>query len=60
MDQFIAYSDYDEFLAVAPVEPPATPRAVFVGVLERYKAVDVLLDAWELVAGAAPRRPGSP
>ena len=54
MDRFIAYSDYDEFLAVAPVEPPDAPRALFVGVLERYKAVDVLLDAWPLVTERAP------
>ena len=54
MDRFIAYSDYDEFLAVAPVEPPDVPRALFVGVLERYKAVDVLLDAWPLVTRAPP------
>jgi glycosyltransferase involved in cell wall biosynthesis len=54
MDQFIAYSDYDEFLAIAPVEPPSTPHVVFVGVLERYKAVDVLLDAWALVTERLP------
>ena len=54
MDRFIAYSDYDEFLAVAPVEPPDAPRALFVGVLERYKAVDVLLDAWPLVTERLP------
>ena len=49
MDRFIAYSDYGEFLAVAPVEPPDAPRVLYVGVLERYKAVDVLLDAWDAV-----------
>jgi glycosyltransferase involved in cell wall biosynthesis len=54
VDQFIAYSDYEEFLRVAPVEPPTTPRAVFIGVLERYKAVDVLLDAWRTVVERMP------
>jgi glycosyltransferase involved in cell wall biosynthesis len=54
MDQFIAYSDYDEFLRVATTPPPDEPRALFVGMLERYKAVDVLLDAWELVAASLP------
>jgi glycosyltransferase involved in cell wall biosynthesis len=54
VDQFIAYSDYAEFLTIEPVEPPATPRALFIGVLERYKAVDVLLDAWQLVAERMP------
>ncbi len=54
MDRFIAYSDYDEFLAAAPVEPPDAPRALFVGALERPKAVDVLLDAWPLVIESVP------
>jgi glycosyltransferase involved in cell wall biosynthesis len=54
IDRFIAYSDYDEFLTVAPVEPPDAPRALFVGMLERYKAVDVLLDAWPLVTARLP------
>ncbi len=54
MDRFIAYSDYEEFLAVAPAEPPDAPRALFVGALERPKAVDVLLDAWPLVTEAVP------
>ncbi len=30
VDRFIAYSDYDEFLALAPAEPPDAPRALFV------------------------------
>ena len=55
MDHYIAYSDYDQFLAVAPEAPPARPRVLFAGMLERYKAVDVLLDAWTSVAPAAPR-----
>jgi glycosyltransferase involved in cell wall biosynthesis len=54
MDQYIAYSDYDEFLAVAPEALPAEPRVLFAGMLERYKAVDVLLDAWEIVAERLP------
>lgn len=54
IDRFIAYSDYDEFLTVAPVDPPSSPRALFVGVLERYKAVDVLLDAWASVLERLP------
>jgi glycosyltransferase involved in cell wall biosynthesis len=35
---------------------PQPPAALFVGVLERYKAVDVLAEAWRL---AAPRLPGA-
>jgi glycosyltransferase involved in cell wall biosynthesis len=38
------------------VPQPEHPVALFVGVLERYKAVDVLADAWRR---AAPRVPGA-
>jgi glycosyltransferase involved in cell wall biosynthesis len=38
-----------------PVAPlPERPRALFVGVLERYKAFDVLADAWRRVAPDSP------
>ena len=51
---FPAFMDLDRFLG--PVAPlPAEPAALFVGVLERYKDVDGLADAWRL---AAPRLPG--
>jgi glycosyltransferase involved in cell wall biosynthesis len=33
---------------------PDAPRALFVGVLERYKAFDVLADAWRQVAAELP------
>jgi glycosyltransferase involved in cell wall biosynthesis len=52
---FPAFMDLEPFLADPPAPLPERPRAVFVGVLERYKAVDVLADAWRL---AAPRLPG--
>ena len=39
-----------------PVPLPEQPRALFVGVLERYKDVDGLAAAWRL---AAPRLPGA-
>ena len=46
--------DFDSFLQ-DPVQPlPERPQALFVGVLERYKNVDGLADAWRL---AAPRVP---
>ena len=35
---------------------PRRPRALFVGVLERYKAVDVLAEAWR---ASSPRLPGA-
>jgi len=52
--EFAAFMDLEPFLEAAPAELPATPTVLFVGVLERYKAVDVLADAWRL---AAPRIP---
>ncbi len=50
---FAAFMDLEPFLA-EPVALPERPVALFVGVLERYKAVDVLAEAWRL---AAPRVP---
>jgi glycosyltransferase involved in cell wall biosynthesis len=52
--QFAAFMDLEPFLEGEPVSPPSRPLALFVGVLERYKAVDVLADAWRR---AAPRLP---
>ncbi|MFL5919006.1 MAG: glycosyltransferase family 4 protein [Gaiellaceae bacterium] len=55
-DEFPAFMDFDSFLQ-EPTQPlPDTPRALFVGVLERYKNVDGLADAWR---AAAPRVPGA-
>ena len=51
---FPAYVDAEAFLERAPAPLPDTPRAVFVGVLERYKAFDTLVEAWRR---AAPRVP---
>jgi glycosyltransferase involved in cell wall biosynthesis len=48
--------DLDAFLERPPAPLPAEPVALFVGVLERYKAVEVLAEAWRL---AAPRLPGA-
>ena len=53
---FAAFMDLEPFLATPPAPLPEQPTALFVGVLERYKAVDVLADAWRL---AAPRVPGA-
>jgi glycosyltransferase involved in cell wall biosynthesis len=53
-DEFPAYMDFDSFLQTPPQPLPTAPRALFVGVLERYKNVDGLADAWRL---AAPRVP---
>jgi glycosyltransferase involved in cell wall biosynthesis len=51
---FPAYVDAASFLDRPPAPLPARPRAVFVGVLERYKAFDTLVEAWRR---AAPRVP---
>jgi glycosyltransferase involved in cell wall biosynthesis len=51
---FPSYVDADAFLARRPAPLPGRPRAVFVGVLERYKAFDTLVAAWRL---ATPRVP---
>jgi glycosyltransferase involved in cell wall biosynthesis len=54
--EFAAFMDLEPFLETAPGPLPHRPTVLFVGVLERYKAVDVLADAWRL---AAPRVPGA-
>src|SRR5205823_15015570 len=53
---FPSYVDAEAFLERPPEPLPERPRAVFVGVLERYKAFDTLAEAWRL---AAPRVPGA-
>jgi glycosyltransferase involved in cell wall biosynthesis len=53
-DEFPAYMDFDSFLQTTPQPLPERPQALFVGVLERYKNVDGLAEAWRL---AAPRVP---
>ncbi|MGZ8702230.1 MAG: glycosyltransferase family 4 protein [Gaiellaceae bacterium] len=55
-DEFPAYMDFDSFLQEQPKPIPARPQALFVGVLERYKNVDGLADAWRR---AAPRVPAA-
>ena len=52
--EFAAFVDFDEFRVTPPTPLPARTRLLFVGVLEQYKGVDVLADAWRL---AAPRVP---
>jgi glycosyltransferase involved in cell wall biosynthesis len=52
--EFAAFMDLEPFLERPPEPLPERPAALFVGVLERYKAVDILAEAWRL---AAPRLP---
>jgi glycosyltransferase involved in cell wall biosynthesis len=51
---FPSYVDADAFLARPPAQLPERPRAVFVGVLERYKAFDTLAEAWRIAAPQVP------
>jgi len=53
-DEFPAYMDFDSFLQQAPQPQPERPQALFVGVLERYKNVDGLAEAWRGVAAEVP------
>lgn len=52
--EFIPFVDRDVFLAGPPAPLPERPRAVFVGVLERYKGFDTLAAAWPRVVAAVP------
>lgn len=53
---FPTYTDLTPFLERPPAPLPDRPQALFVGVLEPYKNVDGLAEAWRL---AAPRVPGA-
>jgi glycosyltransferase involved in cell wall biosynthesis len=53
---FTAYYDASAFRDRPVVPLPQAPRALFVGVLERYKNVEGLVEAWRL---AAARMPGA-
>jgi glycosyltransferase involved in cell wall biosynthesis len=50
---FPAFMDLEPFLG-PPMPLPARPRALFVGVLEHYKGIEELADAWRIVAGKLP------
>jgi glycosyltransferase involved in cell wall biosynthesis len=50
---FPAFMDLEPFLG--PIAPlPTTPRALFVGVLEHYKGIEELAEAWRIVAAGLP------
>lgn len=51
---FPAYMDLGSFLETPPAPLPNPPVALFVGVLERYKALDVLVEAWRIAAPQVP------
>lgn len=50
---FPAFMDLEPFLE--PVRPlPEPPAAIFIGVLEHYKGIDELAEAWRLAAARVP------
>ena len=51
---FPAYVDAATFRERPPAPLPDVPHALFVGVLERYKNIDGLVDAWPLVERSLP------
>src|SRR4029077_12364742 len=55
-DSFPAYMDLFPFLERPPAPLPEPPVALFIGVLEAYKNIDGLADAWRI---AAPKLPGA-
>ena len=52
--EFPAFMDLAPFLERPPAPLPERPRAIFVGVLERYKNVDGLADIWRRAAARVP------
>jgi glycosyltransferase involved in cell wall biosynthesis len=54
VERFIAYTDLGGFLDTATVPPPDDEGVLFVGALEPYKGVDILLQAWEDVREEHP------
>ena len=52
--EFPAFVDFGVFRTTRPAPLPARPALLFVGVLEQYKAVDVLAEAWRLAAPQVP------
>ena len=51
---FPSFVDAEAFLAQALAPLPERPSVLFVGVLERVKAFDTLVDAWRVVADRLP------
>ena len=51
---FTTYTELSAFAEPPVVELPARPVALFIGVLERYKNVHGIADAWRLAAPCVP------
>ena len=52
--EYPAFMDLETFLERPPAPLPSAPSFLFVGVLERYKAIEVLAAAWRLAASRVP------
>ena len=52
---FTTYTDVSAFTSTSPKPLPAEPSALFVGVLERYKNVAGVADAWRRAAPQVPQ-----
>ncbi|MGZ4461985.1 MAG: glycosyltransferase family 4 protein [Gaiellaceae bacterium] len=53
--RFPTYSDFSLFVAEPPKPLPERPTALFIGVLEPYKGIDRLDEAWRIVAPRLPQ-----
>lgn len=54
IDRYLTFSDFRVFTDTHPQSLPADPVVAFVGVFERYKAIDVLIPAWARVVQDVP------
>jgi glycosyltransferase involved in cell wall biosynthesis len=54
VDRYLTFSNFGVFLDQPLLPVPSESKVAFVGVLEPYKAVDVLLDSWKAVASRVP------
>lgn len=52
--EYPAFMDLEPFLERPPAPLPEQPALLFVGVLERYKAIEVLAAAWRLAERSLP------
>jgi len=54
IDRYPAFVDIESFASSTPVPPPDAPVVLFAGAFERYKGVDVLIEAWASVVEQMP------
>ncbi len=54
LDSYVAFSNYDAFLGPPPAPLSGRPQVAFVGVLQEYKAPQLLIEAWSVVTNVLP------